>query len=210
MSRLKTFIVLSAIAAVGCLYFSCVSGGSPKATEPLVLADFEKGEASGAFGSSWVAIDDTDPTNHGNSKAAVSMTDGADGSKYAVRLDYEHGPAYMYRFGLLKCDFPKVVDFSPYQALSFKIKGSGNKLKVHIGTSDISDFDYHEKVIYSTPADWTEIVMTFTSFQQEGWGKSKPFIASHVLLLQFQTGSQIAGEKGFITIDDVKLLPSVK
>jgi hypothetical protein len=220
MKLLKTYIVLGIALLVLFVCAACVSSGTAtgtssekktaKATEPLVLADFESGEPKGAFDSNWFAIADDDSSNHGNSKVAFSMTDGAAGSKHAVRVDYEHGPAYQYRFVLLKCEFPKVADFSSYESLAFTIKGSGEKLKIHIGTYDISDYDYHERVLGATPKDWMELVMPIADFKQEGWGKPKNLNPSHVLLLQFQTGSQVSGEKGWFAIDDVKLLPGAK
>ncbi|MBN1412891.1 MAG: CIA30 family protein [Spirochaetales bacterium] len=167
----------------------------------LVLGAFETDSWDVPMGK-WMAEDDS--PNKGTSTAVISRVAGQGGSAGAIRFDYTLGTGYQYRYGLVKIGMNGDKDFSGYKTLSFWIRGSGLKLKVHIGTRLVTDYDYHEFLIASVPAEWTEYNVPVTKFFQEGWGAKKKLDMSKIFLVQFQTGSMVDGEKGWLELDNVK------
>jgi hypothetical protein len=149
-------------------------------------------------GASWASGDDQ--ANGGDTKSKFSLGEEMAKGKKTVKLEYELGATYKYRYALAKLDFGTPTDFSKYKTLSFSIRGSGNKVKVMIGTMGVTDYDYHNEIITATTSDWKEYKISLDSIKQEGWGKFVVFDPERINLIQFQTGSGSSGERGWFEI----------
>lgn len=172
------------------------------AGENFLLADFE-GTLLDKLGNEWGVEDDS--PNKGDSKGGVTVGDGQGGSKGSMRLAYTLGPSYQYRYTIAKVEFQKPLNITDYKTLKFWMKGSGNKVKVHLCSDTVKDYDWHEYVIESTPSDWKLIEIPFTAFQQEGWGKAAELDQKNIIRIQFQTGSMADGEQGWFEVDNLML-----
>jgi beta-mannanase len=183
------------------LQFFCFASDTPSV---LKLDNFwEQTLRVGDLKGEWLS--DEDSHNGGDSKAVLTLCKGEDGQENAVRLDYELGQKYQYRYSIMRLKFSEPIDISSYQFLSFRLKGNGHKLKIHLVTGEIKDYNYHTYLIDSTSSRWKEYIIPLASFQQEDWGEKKPLDLKNIVMLQFQTGSVQEGEKGFFTLEKVEL-----
>ncbi|MFH1368413.1 MAG: CIA30 family protein [Elusimicrobiota bacterium] len=173
--------------------------------DKFLYADFEKNTYD-RLGNEWA--EESDAANQGNSTCEISGVKGQGGSSGALRLDYKLGPAFRFRYAIAKAEFSEPLDLSQYKTMKFWLRGSGAKLKLHVGVADVEDYDYHEYLITTTPAEWKEYKIPFSAFEQEGWGKNKPFNLNAVNKLQFQTGSMAEGEKGWFEVDNISFVSS--
>jgi hypothetical protein len=167
------------------------------------LGNFEQKSLKSDFGGEWETA--TDKANNGTSIASTSFVEGIDPAKKAISVNYELKAGYQYRYIMFKINFPKVLDFSKYNSISFWLKGSGHRLKFHVGTEVVKDYDYHSYNIAKTTTDWTEYKIPLSVFVQEGWGSTKEFEMKKVFMIEFQTGSMKEGEKGWFAIGEIKL-----
>ncbi len=168
----------------------------------LALENFDKeGFELIQLGAMWEAVDDS--VNGGNSKARLSL--GEYGNKKTLRLDYELGAAYKYRYAMAHLTFLNPVDLSKYKWISISIRGSADKLKFHFGTFNVEDYDYHGYALRFTTRDWKEYRLPINSLKQEGWGKKAVLDFEKIKTIQFQTASMMPGEKGWIEIGKIVL-----
>jgi len=172
----------------------------------MVYEDFD----GGGIGTSWANFDDR--LNNGNSYSTQFSITGYSGS--GVRLQYQLGPDYVSRYAFLSIVSP--VDISKYNAVQFKMKGSGNKVRVILRADTFqnsnapspSSYDDYGYVIGNSSSSWKEYTIFFKDFVQEGWGAK--FNLDDILVnfdrIQFKAASMISGETGFFDVDDVKFV----
>ena len=170
-----------------------------------VVDDFEDNDLADNNGGTWFGDNDSYPPNNGNSTISVKLTNIAYEGEKAIYASYTLGPAYQYRYVLLMDSYSSAKDYSNYKSISFAIKGSGHKVKVIVGTENITDYDYYGYDIGNTMANWTVKTLYFKNFQQEGWGSPKSFDLSKVKSFMFKASSMISGEQGWFIIDNVVL-----
>ncbi len=147
----------------------------------------------------------SDAFNRGNSKSSLSLVPNPDNKRPYLKFDYKLDKGYLYRYAVARFAFPNPVNLSKYNTISFRMKGSGNRVKVQVVSMGIPDFDYHATVIPTTSPEWKEYKISFRSFSQEIWGKKTKFSLKNVRGIQFQCGSMAIGEKGWIALDKVTL-----
>lgn len=177
--------------------------------DEFVLADFE-GMLSDAFGNFWSG--QSDKWNGGDSAYEVTLVktkaSGKNKSRSNLKFTYELGPSYEYRYALLKDEMQEPIDISAYKTMKFRMRGSGHKIKLHLCTANVEDFDFYEYLIDPSPKEWREYRILFESFKQEGWGKPKPLDLTKLNKIQFQAGSMKAGEAGWFELDDISFSKS--
>lgn len=179
----------------------------------LLIDDFDG--MSGIAGS-WSAEDDSAPPNNGNSLITYLIkTNILSGktNRYA-KVEYTLGPNYVYRYVMLQNQFLE-RDLSQYNGLRFFLRGSGHQLRIIIRSDSImgSNYDDYGYVLPATPARWTEYIISFSDFQQEGWGTQLGFpkieideVLKKVNKIQFKASSKISGESGYFEIDDLSFV----
>jgi hypothetical protein len=179
--------------------------GRPTGDE-FVLADFE-GTLNDRLGAPWTSQNDSG--NGGASIATVKLVpEGFGGSKGSLRLDYTLAREFQYRYTIAKVEYDSPVDMSAYKSVVFRMRGSGNSVKVHVVSPNVTDYDYHETQIRKTTYEWKEYKIPFSEFVQEGWGANRELDLSRIVKIQFQTGSMVDGEKGWFEVDNIVLSKS--
>ncbi|GEM_PF-6204333 len=163
-----------------------------------------------------VVADDTPAPNFGNSTIAVSyQTNTGDIYKH---VEYTLGANYVNRFVFFALIASK--NLSPYNALQFKVRGSGNALRVILradgfqneNATSPNSYDDYGYTISTTPGEWTTFVIPFTALQQEGWGADFQLadILSNFDRIQFKAASMTTGESGWYDLDDVRFVTVVQ
>lgn len=168
-----------------------------------VVDTFEDGNFSDNNTGTWQGVDDT--VNGGNSQIRVVLTNDTYQGAFAMKTSYTLGPGYQYRYVFLQDVYGAPKDYSSFKNISFAIKGSGHKLRINIGTANITDYDYYGYNLGNTPSNWTVYTLYFSQFAQEGWGTPKPFDTTRVKEFQFKASSMISGERGWFIIDNIVL-----
>jgi hypothetical protein len=167
---------------------------------PFMLSDFEEGLVD-RLGDEWKPEDDS--PNGGNSRSSLNTGDGQGASKGSLRMEYTLGPAYKYRYAIAKVEFQNPIELSSYKSLSFWVKGNGKKLKIHLCSATVKDYDWHGSTFAATPQDWTEYVVPFASLTQEGWGRPRPLDLKKIQRIEFVSGSAESGEQGWFEVDNL-------
>jgi beta-mannanase len=183
-----------------------ISFGTDISTPPPfagVIDTFEDGDLNDNNTGIWQGVNDSG--NGGNSFINVKITNHSFEGLYAIHTSYTLGPNYQYRYVFLNDVYGQPKDYSQFKNISFAIKGSGHKLRVNIGTTNINDYDYYGYNLGNTPSNWTVYTLYFSQFKQEGWGVPKSFDTTCVKEFQFKPSSQISGEKGWFIIDNIVL-----
>jgi hypothetical protein len=173
-------------------------------TDVLNLSDFAKqGLNLIDLSAKWMSRDDS--LDGGTSQSKMSFGNGQTKGEKTLRLDYELASGFKDRYAMVGVSFAIPIDLSKYRTLSFWMRGSGNKIRVYIGTKDVEDFDYHNYLITATSGKWKQYKLSFAELTQEGWGKSVVFDPEKISTIQFKTASKAVGEKGWFEIDKVTL-----
>lgn len=171
--------------------------------DTFMFADFED-MLYDALGDQWKTEDDS--WNHGNSVCQLKLGEGQGSGESSMRFEYKLGQGYQYRYAITKVEFAKPLDLSAYKTIKFWVRGSGNKLRLHVCSENVKDYDYHEYYIPATPKEWRQYKVPFEIFKQEGWGKNQALDLAKVVKLQFQTGSMVAGEDGWFEVDNISFI----
>ncbi|HMB01205.1 MAG TPA: CIA30 family protein, partial [Spirochaetota bacterium] len=146
----------------------------------------------------------TDAQNNGNSSGHMYITN-EDGNEF-IGFRYELGAAYKYRYVELRADAVMPLNVAHFNALSFRIRGSGQGVRVKLKSANIKGYDLHGCSVMSTSSNWKKTVFPFSYFKQEGWGKAQKLDFTKIIRIIFQTSSQQTGDKGFIEIDDIAFI----
>lgn len=180
------------------------AGSAGAAVESLVIDDFEDGDLTSALGTQWGTF--TDAGNQGKSTAKLAVAAG-DGSSKALSAEYV----------LSKGDYPydpfigvtlalrpdgSALDLSRFAAVRVRYRGPARTLRLE--TSDVADYDFHGFLLPAT-ADWQTLEIKLTEFQQQGWGKTVPFDASHVSRVSFHLTAP-SGSTGALEVEELTLL----
>lgn len=168
--------------------------------DTFVYSDFE-GTLMDRLANPWIA--DNDSPNQGNSTCNVSQGQGQGGSLGSLRLDYDLGQAYKYRYAIARVQYEEPIDISMYNVIRFWLRGSGHKVKFHICMNTVKDYDWHGRVIDATTPEWKQYEVELSGLKQEGWGIPKPVDLRNVARIEFQTGSAAPGEQGWFEVDSI-------
>ena len=126
-----------------------------------------------------------------------------------IWVQYTLGPNYQYRYVFLQNNFNE-TNLINYNGLKFLLRGSGNKLRIMIRSDSVagSNYDDFGYVINQTPNNWTEFIIKFSDFNQEGWGTpmDKNEVLRHLNKIQFKASSMISGESGWFEVDNVSFV----
>jgi hypothetical protein len=171
-----------------------------------------KGMANNLGGYWYEALD----TNEGHLSTGT-MTFPPDGvSGNSVRFDYQllGGPTHKPDtiFALLGTQMTPngsgSNDLSGYTGISFYLRGSDKQVTVVLKSQNVTDYNYYQYTIDTTPGEWRQYVLKFADFSQEAWGTQVPMseTLSTVTDLHFKASSKVDGEEGWFEIDNIDLL----
>ena len=168
---------------------------APKATPKPALGDgtistFDSGDTKSAFGSGWIASDDS--MMNGKSKASIEVADRS----LLVHTDIQPGFAFPWAGAMF---FPgdqpmKPVDVSAKKSLSFRARGEAGAVDLIVMVFAESLGPMPASKLVKAGADWTEITLPWTDFGVDGKDLAGVLIG----------GAQKSGKVDF-RIDDVKL-----
>lgn len=189
-----------------------VSDSSSLNVSTLLFEDFDGG------GISPIYTILADISSGGNSTISNWKThDAAQGSNAMLCRYHFVKSSLDYRFARL--DVWGEQDLRKYNAVSFKLKGSGNKLRITLtsypyqtetafGDGAYNNYGY---LMNATPSEWTTYTIKLSDFVQENWGGKGEDMDYNEILRQFTTISFCAysfidGETGWFMVDDIKFL----
>jgi hypothetical protein len=199
--KLNRFLLLLVLAI-------CFSGikmvfSQAFSSEVLKLTFFEKKDLKvESLKSEWSM--GSDEALGGDTKFSAIFDQDSDKGKI-LKIKYTLGEKYAYRYAGIKLLFSKPLDISLYRHFSFRLKGSGNRLKITIGTEGITNFDYHQYVLPSTPLKWKDYDILLSMFKQQGFGETGEIDLKRVTFIEFKTASMQSGESGWFAFDKVEL-----
>lgn len=76
------------------------------------------------------------------------------------------------------------------KGITFMAVGDGQKYRVKIETSDITDFDMYGKEFTAPKGKAVAVTIPFSTLAQEGWGAKKKFDPAKITQISFQTIGQ--------------------
>jgi hypothetical protein len=168
-----------------------------------VIDDFDSESMKDSLGGEWQL--ETDEGNGGNSTGTISYAAGRNGR--ALRLDYTLGEAFQYRYCISRLNYEGrgVMDFSAATGVKFWIRGNGKKFRFNACMDGDLGYNWHGLTIDSTPGEWQEIVIPWSSLKQgEGWGVSTGFDPKRIIKFEFRSDSAASGESGWFAVDDFR------
>ncbi len=159
--------------------------------------------------SNYTIFDDSTQTPPGNSTGSTNILNKGENDNY-LYFSYTLGPDCAWRYaGVKKINLN--MDVSKYNGISVDIKGSGNKLRINLNTSGVSDYDYHGYIITATSSEWRRYIIPFSEFKRAGFGTGtdQTLDLSNLKEIEFKADSGISDETGWFAIDNLKLVENI-
>lgn len=176
------------------------------AKDVLKLDDFESG--SPAFGQGWFEGCDGNGVTKLSPVPFGTLPGGSPASPgHCVGMKGHFGPMQApWPWALLVLTLNsdnKPVDLSAYSSIRFYAKGDGKAHTVSLNKASVTDYaDY--QATFVSPADWTQVTISFKDFAQPTWGKQVDKNFKDVTKLSFSPNTP-DGDFDF-KVDDVELL----
>jgi peptidoglycan/xylan/chitin deacetylase (PgdA/CDA1 family) len=172
----------------------------------LKVDDFES--ATPAFGASWWTGCDTNgvtklspvpfTVSQGGSPKSKGHCAGMKGILGPFQAPW---PWALLSLGLKGDGSP--VDLSAYKAIRFYTKGDGKSHVLSLEKASVTDYCGFGAE-FTSPKDWTQVTIPFSSFSQASWGKQLEKKFNDVTKISFSPGT---GNPEFdFKIDDIELL----
>lgn len=159
----------------------------------VVLCLLLAGSAT-VFAQSFSFFPFDDKGNGGSSEIKMDSTmETIQGKEYPVStITGKVTNKYQYGFiGVAVKPDPKMLELlKSAKGIKFKVIGDGQKYRVKVETSDITDFDHYGKEFATKKGEPVEITVPYSALVQEGWGAKKKFNLASILQLGFQTIGQ--------------------
>lgn len=188
-NRLRTlsFLLLTCLLCAG---LSIVSFGGAQAARrgaarPMLVADFDDGNATTTVGSKWYKI--SDRIAGGSSTAEYAIIDGgAARTKKALRMtgrltaDFQYGP--FAGIGTLIDKDGK--DLSGYTGLRFYARGDGGTYRVSIPSAAVKDHNEYGKE-FTAGNTWRLVSIPFAQLRQGDWGHQTKWTGRDVRGIEF-------------------------
>lgn len=199
-----------------------VSSSTPIAAKPVVIDaqsitaapdkpvlkidDFEL--AAPLFGASWWEGCDSNGVTKLSPMPFATLPGGSPASPgHCAGLKGHMGPQQApYPWAALSLRFDaagKPIDLTAYKAIRFYTKGDGKSHVVALNKAAVADYcDF--QATFVSPADWTQVTISFADFAQAPWGKQVEKKFNDVTKLTFSPGT--ADPDFDFKIDDVELV----
>jgi hypothetical protein len=140
----------------------------------------------------WNGFDDK--ANGGSSTFTKATTMETVGGKevVAVAVTGTVTTKYQYGFvGLAADPTPETLKFiKTSKGIRFQAVGDGQKYRVMLATSNITDYDYYNFVFTAPKGTPVTVDVPYTKLTQQGWGAKKKFDTTLITKVQFQTIGQ--------------------
>ncbi|MFP4165330.1 MAG: CIA30 family protein [Chitinispirillaceae bacterium] len=188
----------------------------------LLLCDFENGEKDNTLGGYWFTYDDV-KNNGGNSVTTPFINYQEDSGNRCGHFQYTLGSAYEHRFSGMATNTGSTTpsgkgssDFSEVTAINLRLRGSGHKLYITFQSPEYDNSNMWVYNINSTPDTWTEYTINIPGDLQEAFTSgSKPvkdwdLMKSSISAIQFKAASKVAGETGFLYVDDINIIGTAR
>jgi licheninase len=186
------------------------------AAAPLMIDDFEDGDAVSLLGTNWSAYDDSSA----GGKSTYSFTGGTGTDIVMGGAGYRSSRSLEFNFALAQgtnknspylgfgVALPKSVDLRRYQGVSLTYKGPA--CQIQLQSSDVTDYAYHAFALPESK-DWTTLDIPFSAFAQHVWSQAAervPLNLANVTALAFpQAGWTVT--QGTVAIDNIALAASI-
>ncbi len=141
-----------------------------KEEKPVLLDDFEDRDLTNSFGGRWSA---PGSAPGGRFAAEVLAVEPGQGGS-AVRLSGKLKVSDEFQFEVSLNNDGRAADLTPYDGLSFRIKGTGF-LKFHALQQSITDWDHYVFPTLAARDGWRKVTIRFDELRQAGWGKRTAF-----------------------------------
>ena len=151
----------------------------------------------------WASYDDS--ASGGSSKitklAAMEKINGKEALGIAITGSVT--TKYQYGFiGVAATPSPETLTFmKTAKGITFMAVGDGQKYRVKVVTSDITDFDTYGKEFTAPTGKAVTVTIPYSALAQEGWGAKKKFDPAKITQINFQTIGQPIASVSFKIID---------
>jgi hypothetical protein len=186
---------------------------------PLLLDDFEDGNAGNKIGTYWYFWSDSNSTinNAGPEQQFIGGYGPGNGSTYAGVMDFTMRPGATSHEAMMGFRFDNgasPVDLSGATAVQFDIKANRPMvIKFRTEQSTILDYDYYNEKI-NVDTSWTTVMVNLFAgaygLSQEPWGDTTvPFAIDKLtnLVWEYRPNDNTgADSSGVVSIDNIKII----
>jgi len=179
-------------------------------TFPVVYEDFEDGDMTTLLGGPWFTY--TDIYNGGFSTESLEFLDGGlEGSSLSAKFSYslDAGTYSGIPFVGMGSNADAIAgvtkNFFGSDGISVMHKGSGFNLQISF-PENIATPPNYDNYYYSVPdhTEWTEVKLTWSQFEQEGWGTRIVFDESKINGVKFAVKGN-TGDSGEVWLDNITI-----
>jgi len=192
---------------------SSSSVGSSSSLTSIVIDDLEDGDGITNWLGGWFAYNDND-NNGGLSTYSIPTAVGGellpstDGAGKVMKMTFTLNSTTALGYnpfvavGINMTDTEgETKDLSACQTISYRFKGNGHLLNIR--QDNVTDNNYHTKLISASSSAWKTVTLSWSDFTQQPWNGSPVVAQDPTRIHSFAWQVQQAATTGSLMIDDV-------